>query len=342
MNRPWFQPFLAEAIGTFGLIFFGAGSIVMNEFTGGGVGLVGIALAHGVVLAVVITATAHISGGHINPAVTIGAWIGRAIDSRMAVVYIGAQLLGAVVAASLLAGLYPEAAASAANLGTPMLADGVSVSTGIMIEAILTFFLVFTVFGTAIDSRAPNLGGWAIGLVLVFDILAGGPLTGASMTVRPWWAGTGRITSCTGWVRSSAGSWRRVCTADCSCRGLMPRTRLWLRRSDGAIRGAHANHRGALRAARQGPAVSHPFGLPDDVAPVLQQPVIRGNGRQGPVQELVDATFQVQDRVELHRIQSIRIAHEEAIRALHQVERFLSSSEIQQRPDVGVDPRYAT
>ncbi|MHC4710011.1 MAG: MIP/aquaporin family protein [Planctomycetota bacterium] len=181
MNRPWFQPFLAEAIGTFGLIFFGAGSIVMNEFTGGGVGLVGIALAHGVVLAVVITATAHISGGHINPAVTIGAWIGRAIDSRMAVVYIGAQLLGAVVAASLLAGLYPEAAASAANLGTPMLADGVSVSTGIMIEAILTFFLVFTVFGTAIDSRAPNLGGWAIGLVLVFDILAGGPLTGASM-----------------------------------------------------------------------------------------------------------------------------------------------------------------
>jgi aquaporin Z len=181
MNRPWFQPFLAEAIGTFGLIFFGAGSIIMNEFTGGGVGLVGIALAHGVALAVVITATAHISGGHINPAVTIGAWVGKAIDSRMAVVYIVAQLLGAVVAASLLAGLYPPAAVSAASLGTPMLADGVSTSTAIMIEAILTFFLVFTVFGTAIDSRAPNLGGWAIGLVLVFDILAGGPLTGASM-----------------------------------------------------------------------------------------------------------------------------------------------------------------
>ena len=181
MNRPWFKPFLAEAIGTFGLIFFGAGSIVMNAYTDGGVGLVGIALAHGVVLAVVITATAHISGGHINPAVTIGVWIGRKIDTRMAMIYIVAQLLGATVAAAFLAGLYPTAAVDAASLGTPMLADGISVSTGIMVEAILTFFLVFTVFGTAVDSRAPNLGGWAIGLVLVFAILAGGPLTGASL-----------------------------------------------------------------------------------------------------------------------------------------------------------------
>jgi len=181
MNRPWFKPFLAEAIGTFGLIFFGAGSIIMNAYTDGGVGLVGIALAHGVVLAVVITATAHISGGHINPAVTIGVWVGRKIETRMALIYIAAQLLGATVAAAFLAGLYPTAAVDAASLGTPMLADGISVSTGIMIEAILTFFLVFTVFGTAVDSRAPNLGGWAIGLVLVFAILAGGPLTGASL-----------------------------------------------------------------------------------------------------------------------------------------------------------------
>jgi len=181
MKRPWFQPFLAEAIGTFALIFFGAGSIVMDHYTGGGVGLVGIALAHAVALAVAITATAHISGGHINPAVTIGAWIGKVIDGRMALIYIVAQLLGAVVAASFLSSLYPAASVEAVSLGTPMLADGVSVSTGIMVEAILTFFLVFAVFGTAVDARAPKLGGWAIGLVLVFDILAGGPLTGASM-----------------------------------------------------------------------------------------------------------------------------------------------------------------
>ncbi len=181
MKRPWFQPFLAEAIGTFALVFFGAGSIVMDHYTGGGVGLVGIALAHAVALAVAITATAHISGGHINPAVTIGAWIGKVIDGRMALIYIVAQLLGAVVAASFLSSLYPAASVEAVSLGTPMLADGVSVSTGIMVEAILTFFLVFAVFGTAVDARAPRLGGWAIGLVLVFDILAGGPLTGASM-----------------------------------------------------------------------------------------------------------------------------------------------------------------
>lgn len=181
MNRPWFKPFLAEAIGTFGLIFFGAGSIVMDVYTGGGVGLVGIALAHGVVLAVVITCTAHISGGHINPAVTLGVWVGRKIEARMALVYIAAQLLGATIAAAFLAGLYPAGAVEAASLGTPMLADGVSISTGIVVEAILTFFLVFAVYGTAVDSRAPNLGGWAIGLTLVFAILAGGPLTGASL-----------------------------------------------------------------------------------------------------------------------------------------------------------------
>jgi len=188
VNRPWFQPFLAEAIGTFGLIFFGAGSIIMNEYTGGGVGLVGIALAHGVVLAVVITATAHISGGHINPAVTIGVWIGRKIEARMAVVYIAAQLLGAVVAAAFLAALFPAGAVDAASLGTPMLAGDVTIGTGIVIEAILTFFLVFTVFGTAVDPRATKLGGWAIGLVLVFAFgpaLVGGYWTGHIV----YWAG---------------------------------------------------------------------------------------------------------------------------------------------------------
>jgi len=198
MNRPWFQPFLAEAIGTFALIFFGAGSIIMDAYTGGGVGLVGIAFAHGVALAVVITSTAHISGGHINPAVTIGVWIGRKIETRMALIYIAGQLLGAVVAAAFLVGLYPAAAVDAASLGTPMLANDVTIGTGIMIEAVLTFFLVFAVFGTAVDSRAPNLGGWAIGLVLVFAILAGGPLTGASLNpartfgpalVGGYWAG---------------------------------------------------------------------------------------------------------------------------------------------------------
>lgn len=179
--KAWWRPCLAEMIGTFGLIFIGAGSIVVDAYTGGGVGLLGIAFAHGIVLAVMVSATMGISGGHINPAVTVGVWIGRAIGTRMAVLYILSQLIGAVLGAAALAALYPAAAVQTASLGTPLLAEGVGFGQGVLIEAILTFFLVFVVYGTAVDGRAPKLGGMAIGLVLVFDILAGGPLTGASM-----------------------------------------------------------------------------------------------------------------------------------------------------------------
>lgn len=179
--KPWLKPFVAEAVGTFALVFIGAGSIIASQLPGADFGLLGIALAHGIVLAVVVSSTMHISGGHINPAVTLGAWVGRVIDARTAVLYIGAQLLGAVVGAAFLTGVYPRDAASAAMLGQTMLASGVSPLTGIFLEAVLTFFLVFVVFGTAVDQRAPRLGGWAIGLVLTFDILAGGALTGASM-----------------------------------------------------------------------------------------------------------------------------------------------------------------
>lgn len=179
--QPWWRACLAELIGTFALVFIGAGAIVVDVQTGGGVGLLGIALAHGIVLAVMVTATMNISGGHINPAVTVGAWVGRQIGGKLAILYILSQLLGGVVAGVLLNGLYPPEAAMAAKLGTPVLADGIGFGQGMMIELILTFFLVFAVFGTAIDERAPRVGGFGIGLVLVFDILAGGPLTGASM-----------------------------------------------------------------------------------------------------------------------------------------------------------------
>lgn len=175
------RAFLAEFVGTFALIFIGAGSIIMGAYTNGGVGLLGIALAHGLVLSIAVTATMKISGGHINPAVTFGAWIGRQIETRRAMLYVVAQLLGAVVAAFLLKGLYPPDAVAGAALGTPMLGEGVSFAQGVVIEAVLTFFLVFAVYGTAIDPRAPAVGGFGIGLVLTFDILAGGPLTGASM-----------------------------------------------------------------------------------------------------------------------------------------------------------------
>jgi MIP family channel proteins len=179
--KPWLKPFLAEAIGTFALVFIGAGAVIATQLPGGDFGLLGVAIAHGLVLAIAVSATMHISGGHINPAVTFGAWVGKVIDARTAINYIIAQLMGASFAALLLSRLYPLDAAAAVSLGTPMLADSITPLTGITIEAILTFFLVFTVFGTAIDERAPRLGGWAIGLVLTFDMIAGGALTGAAM-----------------------------------------------------------------------------------------------------------------------------------------------------------------
>ncbi len=159
----------------------GAGSIIMDAHTGGGIGVVGIALAHGMVLAIVVSATMNISGGHINPAVTIGLLLTGKTDAKTASYYIPAQLLGGIVAGFALNALYPAAAAAASGLGTPVLADGVGFGRGVVIEALLTFFLMFAIFGTAVDARAPKIGGFGIGLVLTFAILAAGPLTGASL-----------------------------------------------------------------------------------------------------------------------------------------------------------------
>ncbi len=180
MQPGWRAP-LAESIGTFALVFIGAGSIIANELTGGAVGLLGIAFAHGIVLAVMVTATMNISGGHINPAVTVALWLGGQFEAKRIPVYIIAQLIGAALAGFLLKALYPSAAATAAGLGTPVPAEGVSFVLAVAIEAVLTFFLMFSIYGTAVDPRAPKVGGFGIGLGLVFDILAGGPLTGASM-----------------------------------------------------------------------------------------------------------------------------------------------------------------
>jgi MIP family channel proteins len=129
-----------------------------------------------------VNATGHISGGHVNPAVTIGFLVTGRMPIGKGIGYIFSQLLGGVLAGFALRGIFNPSAWSAVNLGTPALDAGVPFLQGVYLEAILTFFLVFTVFATAVDSRAPkNVYGFAIGLVLVFDILMGGPLTGASM-----------------------------------------------------------------------------------------------------------------------------------------------------------------
>lgn len=175
------RPLVAEFIGTFILCFALFGAVVSETYRAGTVGLIGIAFAQGIALAVAVTATMHVSGGHLNPAVTIGALsIGR-IDLKGAASYIVAQLLGAIAAAMAVKGLYPEMAGQISAYGAPKLATDVSLVQGIVIEAIATFFLAFAIMGTAVDARAPKMGGLFIGLTLFFCVLAIGNLTGGAL-----------------------------------------------------------------------------------------------------------------------------------------------------------------
>lgn len=177
---------VAEAVGTFLFFFVGAGSVALTAADGGGGGLVGVALAHGLALAVLVSAFGAISGAHFNPAVTVAVRLAGRIEWSHAVLYVLAQLAGALAAGFTLLLVLPGALADATRVGTPALGPGISVVGGIAIEAILTVVLVLTVFGTAIDRRAPKLGGMAIGLAVAADILMGGPLTGAAMNPARW------------------------------------------------------------------------------------------------------------------------------------------------------------
>lgn len=175
----------AEFIGTFALIFVGVGAIYHNA------GLLAVALAQGLTIAVMVSATGGISGGQLNPAVTFGLLVGGQMDLRRSVAYWLAQLAGATVAAFLLLLVFtgqmdpkdqPLPAATIVANGTPTLAaKGVTFAQGVTIEAVLTFFLVFVVYGSAVDARAPKIGGLAIGFTVALDILFGGPFTGAAM-----------------------------------------------------------------------------------------------------------------------------------------------------------------
>ena len=179
--RSTLRPLVAEFVGTFFLCFVGIGAVISETYRAGTIGVVGIALAHGIALAVAVSATMNISGGHLNPAITIGALSLGRIDVAKAGQYIVAQLLGATVAVLALKGLYPEQAGTIAVYGAPRVAPDVSSVQAIVIEAILTFLLAWAVMGTAVDPRAPKIGGFGIGLTVTFDILAGGLMTGAAM-----------------------------------------------------------------------------------------------------------------------------------------------------------------
>lgn len=182
MSQDTLRRAVAESIGAFTLTFIGAGAAA----AAGGVHdptLIGLAIANGLAIGVMVCALGPISGGHFNPAVTFGFLITRRIKPHLAGVYWVAQFGGAALAALLVRQLLPRSITEAVNLGVPALGHGVDATSGFLLEAVLTFFLVLVIFGAAVDQRGPfnAVAGLAIGLTISIDVLFGGPFTGAAM-----------------------------------------------------------------------------------------------------------------------------------------------------------------
>jgi aquaporin TIP len=166
----------AELVGAFALIFVGVSASLVSSQD-----LLAVAFAHGLVIAVMVSALGHISGGHFNPAVTIGFLVTRRIVPILAAVYIVAQLVGATLGALAARWLFPGQVDE--DAGVPRVNEILNVGNGMALEAILTFFLVWVIFATAVDPRGTfrAIAGLAIGFTITLDVLVGGPLTGAAM-----------------------------------------------------------------------------------------------------------------------------------------------------------------
>ncbi|HMG29348.1 MAG TPA: aquaporin [Jiangellaceae bacterium] len=174
MPDTWVRNAVAEAVGVFALCFIGILAIA-----GSGGDITAVALAHGLAIAVMVAALGHVSGGHFNPAVTLGLLLGRKIDPPMAVVYWVAQLAGGLVAAVVVALATDR---DVVAFGTPTLADDVNPVWGILLELVATFFLVLVVYGTVVDRRAPaSVYPFAIGLTITAGIFAIGAYTGGAL-----------------------------------------------------------------------------------------------------------------------------------------------------------------
>jgi aquaporin Z len=180
MEPKLLQRLLAEFVGAFALIFIAAGAVITTQ---GGGSLVTVALASGLVIAVMVSAVGHISGGHFNPAITIGAWVTQRIRLGDAAAYIGVQLAGAAAGAGLLRLAVPKDIWTPVKLGVPQKPDILGTGQAVLIEAVLTFFLVWVVFATAMDPDGSfgKIAGLGIGLAIAMGIMFGGPFTGAAM-----------------------------------------------------------------------------------------------------------------------------------------------------------------
>jgi aquaporin Z len=174
MEESIFRRSVAELVGTFTLIFIGGGAGIES-----GHDIVAVALANGLAIAIMVSNLGHISGGLFNPAITLGFLATRRLTPRLAAAYVAAQLVGAVFAAAILRFLVHKPAFD----GAVPTASGIGAGRGLLVEIILTFFLVLAVFATAVDPRGAfkSIAGLAIGLTITMDVFFGGPLTGAAM-----------------------------------------------------------------------------------------------------------------------------------------------------------------
>jgi MIP family channel proteins len=177
---------LAEFIGTFAVVLIGAGAIcadaALRASGSPGLGLLGIAIAQGLAYATMISAMGPISGGHLNPAVSIGFWVTRRLSTFHAILYWAAQLLGGILAARILALLLPESIWRAVSLGAPDVANDLTRAPAMGIEALLTFFVVMVFFlATSRGIEFPRSAGIITGMAFTMGILVGGPFTGAAM-----------------------------------------------------------------------------------------------------------------------------------------------------------------
>jgi len=167
----------AEGLAAFALVFAGCGAVVTNAEYDGALGQVGVALTFGLIIMVMVYATGHLSGAHINPAVTIAFTLTRHFPAREATAYVGAQLLGATAGALLLLAVWPDQPAA---LGATV--PSVGVGSALVYELVLTAILMFVIMAVATDTRAVGAGAAiAIGGAVALDALFGGPVTGASM-----------------------------------------------------------------------------------------------------------------------------------------------------------------
>jgi MIP family channel proteins len=181
------QKVTAEFLGTFTFMVVAAGSLCADQYLRaagqGNLGVLGIAVAHGLAFGILATAVGHLSGGHLNPAVTIGFWVTKRLGTLQSIAYWIAQSAGAIAACYLLAAILPESLWRPIGLGAPDLSPEFTRIHGMALEAVLTFFLVFVVFATRADFRGASvkIGGLAAGLTVTVGYLFGSAFTGAAM-----------------------------------------------------------------------------------------------------------------------------------------------------------------